>query len=172
MRFPRIEEGYDDSTSPIPRTVPACSRLLGSRERHASPRGPDGAEPPHAFRQRQAPAPLATVMGCDWALPWLFGAKSLAFVRVGGGGRGFKRRVAFAAHSFMRWPAFWCLPGPAPSEFTAGVPGDEGPHTAYYLPAVAARGFECGAERVPAAFGCLAQRFSASKSEPLTAFRM
>ncbi|KAF8282807.1 hypothetical protein TcYC6_0021280 [Trypanosoma cruzi] len=107
-------------------TVPACSRLLGGRERHASPHGPGGAEPLHVFSQRQAPAPWATVMGCDWALPWLFGVKPLAFVSIGGGGRGFKRRVAFAAHSFMGWPAFRRLPGTAPSELTADVPGGEG----------------------------------------------
>ncbi|KAF8282709.1 hypothetical protein TcYC6_0023350 [Trypanosoma cruzi] len=47
-------------------TVPACSRLLGGRERHASPHGPGGAEPLHVFSQRQAPAPWATVMG--WRL--------------------------------------------------------------------------------------------------------
>ncbi|KAF8293636.1 hypothetical protein TcBrA4_0075220 [Trypanosoma cruzi] len=76
------------------------------------------------------------------------GRSPLAFVRVGGGGRGFKRRVAFAAHSFMRWPAFWCLPGPAPSEFTAGVPGDEGRAHGVLLAGCCRRGFECGAERV------------------------
>ncbi|KAF8293755.1 hypothetical protein TcYC6_0104680 [Trypanosoma cruzi] len=141
-----------------------------ARGRHASPHGLDGAVPLHVFRRGQAPVPRATAVGCGRALPYLLGEvhriRRYRWRRVGLWVPCCFCRLQLHGVADLRVSAeHWAIGFPG-----LRAQGTRGVNTAYYLPAVAVRALELGAERVPAAFGCFAQRFSATEVQPLTAF--